>query len=99
MTIAGKALHRFHVLLRTAAERIWGYLTKHVWFLRIFYETGNTEAYVTFGIWFFQKVLGFNRRVYWPVHFRSTINQFENIVIGVGSAPGLAPGGYIQGRG
>jgi acetyltransferase-like isoleucine patch superfamily enzyme len=99
MNIVGRGFHRFHVLRRTAAYYIWKFLIKHVWFLRLFYETDGTEAYVTFKTWFYQKVIGFNRRAYWPVHYRSTINQFENIVIGVGSAPGLSPGCYIQGRG
>ncbi|GAA4753274.1 acyltransferase [Flavisolibacter ginsenosidimutans] len=99
MNVVRKGFFWMGVWRRTAAYYTWQFLTKHVWFLRVFYETGKTEAYVTFKIWFFQKVLGFNRRVYWPVHYRSTVNLFENIVIGVGSAPGLSPGCYIQGRG
>lgn len=99
MSFFGKAWYRLGVLWRTAKTFTWYFLTKHVWFLRIFHETRKTEAFVAFDIWFFQKVLGFNRRVYWPVHYRSTVNLFENIVIGIGSAPGLSPGCYIQGRG
>jgi acetyltransferase-like isoleucine patch superfamily enzyme len=99
MSIVNKVIRRLHILRRTYAYRIWLFLSKHIWFLRIFYETRDTEAYVTIKTWFYQKVLGFNRRAYWPVHYRSTINQFTNIVIGIGSAPGLAPGCYIQGRG
>ncbi len=50
-------------------------------------------------MWFFQKILGFNRDVYWPVHFTSKINQYKNIVIGVDTSPGYEPGCYIQGIG
>lgn len=99
MSLLNKAFYRFGVLWRTAVAFSWYFLIKHIWFLRVFHETKNTEAYVAFSLWFFQKVLGINRRVYWPVHYRSTVNVFENIVIGIGSAPGLSPGCYIQGRG
>jgi acetyltransferase-like isoleucine patch superfamily enzyme len=80
-------------------NRLWTMLTKNVPFLQIFYRTKDTEAFVDFRLWWFQKVLGFNRGAYWPVHFRSTINDYRNILVGKGSAPGLAPGCYIQGRG
>lgn len=50
-------------------------------------------------MWFFQKVLGFNRGAYWPVHFTSKINQWQHIVIGVETNPGYEPGCYIQGLG
>jgi acetyltransferase-like isoleucine patch superfamily enzyme len=50
-------------------------------------------------MWFFQKVLGFNQKVYWPVHFTSRVVGVQNIVIGVGSNPGYNPGIYIQGTG
>jgi acetyltransferase-like isoleucine patch superfamily enzyme len=50
-------------------------------------------------MWFMQKVLGFNRKVYWPVHFTSKINQYKHIVIGVETNPGYEPGCYIQGIG
>ena len=43
--------------------------------------------------------MGFNRKVYWPVHFTSVISNYKNIKIGIGTAPGLSPGCYIQGGG
>ena len=67
-------------------------------FSRIF-ETRFTAAPVTFKTVFFQKILGFNRKVYWPTHFTSQVKNYKNIVIGVGTAPGLSPGCYIQGGG
>ena len=46
-----------------------------------------------------QKLLGINRKAYWPVHFTSKINQPQNIVVGVDTCPGYEPGCYIQGLG
>lgn len=46
-----------------------------------------------------QKVLGFNRSAYWPVHFTSKVTGANNIIIGEESAPGWSPGCYIQGIG
>jgi len=63
------------------------------------YETQGTAAPVTFKSLFFQKIIGFNRNAYWPVHFSSVISNYKNIKIGIGTAPGLSPGCYIQGIG
>ena len=48
---------------------------------------------------FYQKVIGINRKAYWPVHFTSKVNQPQNIVVGVETCPGYEPGCYIQGLG
>lgn len=80
-------------------DAIWLFLTKHTPFLRIFYRTKETEAFVDFKLWFLQKVLGFNHGAYWPMHFTSTVIEPKNILVGIGSAPGLSPGCYIQARG
>lgn len=61
--------------------------------------TQNTQTPVTFGILFMQKILGFNRKVYWPVHFTSKINAPEFIICGIETCPGYMPGCYIQGYG
>jgi acetyltransferase-like isoleucine patch superfamily enzyme len=50
-------------------------------------------------MWFLQKVLGFNKNAYWPVHHSSKINQYKNISIGVETSPGYEPGCYVQGIG
>ena len=62
-------------------------------------NTQQTQVKCTLRIWFMQKILGFNRKVYWPVHFTSKINQYKKIVIGVETSPGYEPGCYIQGIG
>ncbi len=46
-----------------------------------------------------QKILGINRQAYWPMHFSSVVSGVKNIKIGIGTAPGLSPGCYIQGGG
>jgi acetyltransferase-like isoleucine patch superfamily enzyme len=63
------------------------------------YETSNTAAPIKFSTFFYQKILGINRKAYWPVHFTSKVSGVENILIGIGTAPGLSPGCYIQGIG
>lgn len=65
----------------------------------ICYKTLGTAAPVTLKTLFFQKILGFNRKAYWPMHFTSLASGIKNIKIGVGTAPGLSPGCYIQGNG
>jgi acetyltransferase-like isoleucine patch superfamily enzyme len=65
-------------------------------FLKPVYYTQGNESAVTFHVWFFQKVLGFNRHCYWPVHFTSTVRFPQNIYVGIDAAPGISPGCYIQ---
>lgn len=65
-------------------------------FLQPVYFTRGNESAVSFGMWFFQKVLGFNRHCYWPVHFTSTVRFPKNIYVGIDAAPGISPGCYIQ---
>jgi acetyltransferase-like isoleucine patch superfamily enzyme len=50
-------------------------------------------------MWFMQKVLGFNRQAYWPMHFTSKVNEPGNILVGIDTCPGYEPGCYIQGLG
>jgi acetyltransferase-like isoleucine patch superfamily enzyme len=61
--------------------------------------TATTNDPITFNIWFRQKILGFNKSAYWPVHFTSKVVGHQNISIGVGTNPGYNPGIYIQGTG
>lgn len=46
-----------------------------------------------------QKLFRINHKAYWPTHYTSVISNPENIIIGIGTAPGLSPGCYIQGIG
>ena len=63
------------------------------------YKTAGTAAPITLSNLFYQKILRINSNAYWPVHFTSKVTGAENIKIGIGSAPGLSPGCYIQGGG
>lgn len=54
---------------------------------------------INFSIWYKQKILGYNKRAYWPVHFTSKVVGVQNILVGVGTNPGFNPGVYIQGTG
>jgi acetyltransferase-like isoleucine patch superfamily enzyme len=69
---------------------------KSVPFLRPIYYTRGNESPISFSIWFFQKLLGFNRHCYWPVHFTSTVRFPCNVYVGIDAAPGISPGCYIQ---
>lgn len=57
---------------------------------------GFSEFYL-FKIAFFQKVLGFNRHVPWPVHFTTQVKAPEKINPG-SRAPGLSMSCYLDGR-
>jgi acetyltransferase-like isoleucine patch superfamily enzyme len=74
-------------------------IIKYVPLFRPIYETQNNESPITFKIWFMQKVLGFNKQAYWPVHFTSTVISARNVYVGIDAAPGLSPGCYIQAAG
>jgi acetyltransferase-like isoleucine patch superfamily enzyme len=65
--------------------------------LNIIKQTADTQTPVTFRILMLQKILGFNKKAYWPVHFTSKINSPENIYCGIETCPGYMPGCYIQG--
>ena len=94
----------------TLPRRIFKYASRNI--VLVFYRliislpyfhftknTIHTQMPCTLSMWFMQKILGFNKRVYWPVHFSSKINQYKHIVVGVETCPGYHPGCYIQGIG
>ncbi|PLY10474.1 MAG: acyltransferase [Arcobacter sp.] len=66
---------------------------------RLIKETKDSQNPIKFSIWFLQRILGFNRFVYWPVHFTSVIANYKNIYAGIDTSPGYSPGCYIQGLG
>jgi len=66
---------------------------------KIINQTKQTQTPITLSILFMQKILGFNRKAYWPVHFTSKINSPEYIFCGIETCPGYMPGCYIQGFG
>lgn len=80
-------------------------LLKHIYFgfrkklMPNIYRTAGTAAPITLTNLFYQKILRINGSAYWPMHYTSTVSGVENIKIGIGTAPGLSPGCYIQGLG
>lgn len=66
---------------------------------RVIRETQQSTVPRTLAMYLFQKLLGFNKKAYWPVHFTSKINQPKNIIVGIDTCPGYEPGCYIQGLG
>lgn len=85
------------ITLKIILKKAYLFILKYL--CPICYETRGTAAPVTLKTIFFQKILGFNRKAYWPMHFASKVTGVENIKIGIGTAPGLSSGCYIQGIG
>lgn len=76
------------------------YFLNEIWNLpKIITQTQDTQTPVRFGVWFMQRVVGINRKAYWPTHFTSNIGNIENIYAGIDTSPGYSPGCYIQGGG
>lgn len=67
--------------------------------LRAFIASRGGPAPISAKVFLMQVVCGINKKVYWPVHWSSTVANPENITIGMGTQPGLSPGCYIQGHG
>ena len=68
-------------------------------YFRFIRETHDHHNKITFNIWYRQKVKGYNRGAYWPMHFTSRAVGVENILVGVGTNPGYNANCYIQGAG
>ena len=62
-------------------------------------KTRGSAARIKMKSVFIQSIFGFNIGIYWPTHHSSVIRNPENILIGVGTTPGLSSGCYIQGGG
>lgn len=88
-------------------KKVFDRLTAHLWWVgylfsgRLFQairETRGTSAPISWRIFWQQKVRGVNRAASWPVSPLSIVGSADKIKIGIGSAPGLGPGCYIQGN-
>ena len=80
-----------------SSNKLKNLFTKY--FLTSLYETAGTAAPISLKSIFIQKILRINGKAYWPVHHSSVVTSPQNIKIGIGTAPGLSPGCYIQGGG
>ena len=61
-------------------------------------RTTGTAAPISWRGLFVQKVLGFNREASWPMHPTSHVSNPRRVHLGIGAAPGLSRGCYIQSR-
>lgn len=66
---------------------------------RAIYYSQFSQSNISFKMFFLQKILGFNRKCYWPVHFTSVVQSPEKILVGIDTAPGIMGSCYIQGYG
>ena len=89
-------LRRINRLLKRQLYWIWYVLSWRLF--RALRETKGTSAPITLGIFWRQKVCGINGLATWPVSPQSVVGSPEKIKVGIGSAPGLGFGCYIQGR-
>jgi acetyltransferase-like isoleucine patch superfamily enzyme len=60
-------------------------------------NTLKTDAPITIQLWFWQKIIGFNKSVYWPMHHSSIVSYANRVQIGIETNPGMNPGCYIHG--
>lgn len=66
-------------------------------YFKFIHETRESDCPITFQTWFWQKVIGFNKGVYWPMHHSSIASYANRVQIGIETNPGLNPGCYIHG--
>lgn len=85
--------------LKSLIKRFAWWTIRHYPPLAPIYYTRGTQTPITWRLWFWQKILGFNRKVYWPVHHSSIVTGWQNIWAGVETCPGYMPGCYVQGTG
>ena len=83
-------------LRATMRELVYAIL-RHVPLVRIFILQQGNQCRVRPPYWFWQKVLGFNRQAYWPMHHSSRVTSWRKVIAGIETCPGYMPGCYIQG--
>ncbi|KAF0202278.1 MAG: hypothetical protein FD170_2004 [Bacteroidetes bacterium] len=86
-----------HVLGNPLMIFIW--LITRLPYFRFIKETQTANDRISFKRWYKQRILGYNREAYWPVHYTSRVVGAHNILVGIGTNPGFNPGCYIQGSG
>lgn len=86
------SVHHLESHLKRALRAIAFYIP----ILRDVVRTSGTTAPITLRGLFVQKILGFNRVAYWPMHPTSRVINAKSVRMGVGTAPGDSRGCYIQ---
>jgi acetyltransferase-like isoleucine patch superfamily enzyme len=82
-------------VIKTLLKNIYFFFLKKLF--PICYHSIGNACRVRLRVYLCQKFLRINGHVYWPTHFTSDIGNSKNILVGVGTMPGLSPGCYIQG--
>lgn len=72
-------------------RRIYKYFT----YFDFIKETAQTQAPITFEMWYNQIVLRRNYGPYWPVHPTSLVTGWNNVILGIETSLGYMPGNYI----
>lgn len=80
----------------TLPKRILLKIIPQLPFFKFIKATRNTQVPITFSLWYKQKILGYNRFAYWPVHFTSIVGNPQNVYCGIETSPGYMPNCYIQ---
>lgn len=85
---------RLIVYLRMFVENILSMVSCFAFFRK----TRNKEYPITLSIWFNQKILGYNKLAYWPMHRSSQVTYAQNVLIGKNVVPGYQHGCFIHGQ-
>lgn len=66
-------------------------------YFHFIHGTRDAQCVIRFREWLIQKVFGFNRHCYWPVHFTSIVTYPNRIYVGIDTNPGFSNGCNIHG--
>lgn len=91
-----QVIEKFSMYFSSAIEKSVLKILSIFKYYSFFQKTKNTQTPITFFLWYMQKVRGYNRNAYWPVHFTSVISGAKNVYCGIETNPGYMPGCYIQ---
>lgn len=89
-------IEKISAVLSSISLRIAGKLLSFIPYFSFLRETANTQTPISISMWYKQRILGYNRYVYWPVHFTSIVSGSQNVYAGIETCPGYMPGCYIQ---
>jgi acetyltransferase-like isoleucine patch superfamily enzyme len=89
-------IERILFFVNSITLRVIGKLLSYIPYFSFFRETANTQTPISVLMWYKQRIIGYNRYVYWPVHFSSIVSGYQNIYAGIETCPGYMPGCYIQ---
>jgi acetyltransferase-like isoleucine patch superfamily enzyme len=97
MYLLNKIKRRIEYYIVTS--KLYDFVVNKTPFLRMLHRTYETQTPVYLSMWFMQNIIGFNRGVYWQMHFTSQVGNWRNVYAGVETSPGYMPGCYIQSEG